>query len=148
MRRMHLQELSRAQFVELFERPRMPTVITGLIEDWPAQERWTEQALLQRFGDHRFKVRILPAWLGYLSGSQGLCLASQTAWQHADSLRPGLPGSTKESAPHAWAVLVGARKGQAISSCQAKTHERLQTLMMPFCLLAESLQLSAAVHFR
>ena len=67
MRRMHLQELSRAQFVELFERPRMPTVITGLIEDWPAQERWTEQALLQRFGDHRFKVRILPAWLGHIS---------------------------------------------------------------------------------
>ncbi|KAK9861811.1 hypothetical protein WJX84_003667 [Apatococcus fuscideae] len=56
VRRFHASELSRAQFVELFERPRMPTVITGLIEDWPAQERWTEQALLQRFGDHRFKV--------------------------------------------------------------------------------------------
>ena len=51
-----LQELSQAEFVERFERPRIPVVITNLQEGWPAQELWTPQRLLERFGDHKFKV--------------------------------------------------------------------------------------------
>ena len=72
--------------MELFERPRVPTVITGLTDGWPAQQQWTEQALLERYGQHRFKVGIphvtpktccirhMPA-IG--SGMRGLCWLNQ-----------------------------------------------------------------------
>ena len=46
-----------AEFVRRFERPRLPVVITGLCEAWPAAERWTSDRLLERFGDHKFKAR-------------------------------------------------------------------------------------------
>ena len=36
--------------------PRQPTVITGLTEGWAASKTWTPAALLQRFGDARFRV--------------------------------------------------------------------------------------------
>lgn len=65
----HMQELSQEQFVELFERPRVPTVLTGLTDGWSARDRWTEQALLERYRHHRFKVSM--AW-----PHQGLLLPS------------------------------------------------------------------------
>ena len=47
-----------ADFVRRFERPRLPVVITGLCEEWPAAERWAVDRLLERFGDHKFKARV------------------------------------------------------------------------------------------
>ncbi len=44
------------QFVERFERPRLPVVITGLCEPWRAAQEWDEAGLLRRFGEHKFKV--------------------------------------------------------------------------------------------
>ena len=58
----HVHALGRAQdltpeaFVEQFERPRLPVVINGLLGAWGAQEAWTPEALLRRFGEHKFKV--------------------------------------------------------------------------------------------
>jgi hypothetical protein len=54
---LHLQDLTPERFVELFEAPRQPVVITGLTDTWPAVQQWTPQALLQQFRDHKFKVR-------------------------------------------------------------------------------------------
>ena len=34
---MHIQ----AEFVERFEKPNLPVVIRGAMEDWPANRRWT-----------------------------------------------------------------------------------------------------------
>jgi hypothetical protein len=51
-----MQDLSPERFVELFEAPRQPVVITGLTDAWPAVQQWTPQALLQQFRDHKFKV--------------------------------------------------------------------------------------------
>lgn len=51
------QDLTPQQFVELYERPRLPVVITGLLDGWPAQGGWTPAALLRRFADHKFKVQ-------------------------------------------------------------------------------------------
>jgi hypothetical protein len=51
------QDLSIEQFVERFERPRLPVVITGLTDDWPAAGHWLPDALIARCGDHKFKVR-------------------------------------------------------------------------------------------
>jgi histone arginine demethylase JMJD6 len=56
----HSQELNPEQFVERYERPRLPVVITGLCDGWRAAKEWTEEGLLHRFGDHKFKV-VLPA---------------------------------------------------------------------------------------
>lgn len=44
------------QFVERFERPRLPAVITGLCEAWRAAADWDEAGLLRRFAEHKFKV--------------------------------------------------------------------------------------------
>ena len=44
------------EFVERFERPRLPVVITGLCDTWRAAKDWNEETLLQRYGDHKFKV--------------------------------------------------------------------------------------------
>ncbi len=86
------QDLTVEQFVERFERPRLPVIITGLPDTWPSAASsslslgdqdgcggacdggrcrdgsgcggrssqsaapWTVENLLQRFGEHRFKV--------------------------------------------------------------------------------------------
>lgn len=34
----------------------MPVVITGLVDAWPAQRRWTLDRLRKDFGNHKFKV--------------------------------------------------------------------------------------------
>ena len=50
------QDLRVEQFVERFERPRLPVVITGLCDSWKGQERWTEESLVRHYGEHKFKV--------------------------------------------------------------------------------------------
>ena len=52
------QDLSAKQFVERFERPRLPVVITGLCDSWRGQENWTAQNLLRHYGEHKFKVQL------------------------------------------------------------------------------------------
>jgi len=38
--RVHASELTLAAFRERFERPRLPCVVEGLADEWPARERW------------------------------------------------------------------------------------------------------------
>ena len=52
-----VQDITLAEFVRRFERPRLPVVLTGLCDPWPAAERWKLDRLLERFGDHKFKAR-------------------------------------------------------------------------------------------
>ncbi|CAD7698143.1 unnamed protein product [Ostreobium quekettii] len=54
--RTRCQDLSVSDFVKLYEQPRLPVVITGLADAWPAKNEWTEHHLEERFGQHRFKV--------------------------------------------------------------------------------------------
>lgn len=42
--------------MQQYETPRVPVVLTGLTEAWPAQQEWTVRRLLERFKEHRFKV--------------------------------------------------------------------------------------------
>lgn len=51
-----VQELSTKDFVERFERSRLPVVITGVCDSWKGREAWTEEGLLQRYSEHKFKV--------------------------------------------------------------------------------------------
>ena len=48
--------LTLEQFVERYERPRRPVMLTGLCAGWRAAEQWTPERLLQRLGDCKFKV--------------------------------------------------------------------------------------------
>lgn len=49
-------QLSWVQFVEQFERPRQPCIITGLCDSWRAAQEWTPERLAARLGDCKFKV--------------------------------------------------------------------------------------------
>ena len=54
-----LQAMPHDAFVKLYERPRIPVVITGLQETWKAQELWNQTDLDKRFANHKFKVYLL-----------------------------------------------------------------------------------------
>lgn len=56
LQRLVVQDLSVEQFVERFERPRLPVVISGLCDSWKGQEKWTEENLVKHYGEHKFKV--------------------------------------------------------------------------------------------
>lgn len=46
------------QFVAQYEAPRVPVVLKGLTDAWPAQQEWTPEKLLEHFREHRFKVGV------------------------------------------------------------------------------------------
>ena len=48
--------LSKEDFIERFEAPNTPVVVTRLQGNWPAQERWALEELLREHGSERFKV--------------------------------------------------------------------------------------------
>lgn len=68
------QDLSREAFVARFEAPRVPVVITGLADEWPAGRRWTLERLCRDFGRHKFKV-------GWLVGTRACMHAHVCAWR-------------------------------------------------------------------
>ena len=51
-----LQAMSYKTFVQLYEKPRIPVVITGLQDSWRAQQLWNTADLERRFGEHKFKA--------------------------------------------------------------------------------------------
>lgn len=54
--RVHVSDLTLEQFVSQYEAPRVPVVLTGLTDAWPAQQEWTPRRLLEQYKEHRFKV--------------------------------------------------------------------------------------------
>ena len=53
---MHVDELSCSEFIERFEEPVRPVVISGLLREWRANEQWLLDGLLRDYGGERFKV--------------------------------------------------------------------------------------------
>ena len=51
-----LQTMPYDVFVQLYERPRIPVVISGLQDCWKARQLWNPANLHERFADHKFKV--------------------------------------------------------------------------------------------
>ena len=41
--RINVNEVSTGEFIERFEKPALPVVLTGVVDTWPATERWTLQ---------------------------------------------------------------------------------------------------------
>eukprot|EP01102_Stenamoeba_stenopodia_P000377 TRINITY_DN1034_c0_g1_i3.p1 TRINITY_DN1034_c0_g1~~TRINITY_DN1034_c0_g1_i3.p1 ORF type:complete len:594 (+),score=141.12 TRINITY_DN1034_c0_g1_i3:129-1910(+) len=44
------------EFKEVYEKGSRPVLITDLMDDWPAMEKWSEECLLERFGSTVFKL--------------------------------------------------------------------------------------------
>lgn len=40
----HIWQMSTEEFVRMYEKPYIPVVIKGVIDSWPAQNKWTLQA--------------------------------------------------------------------------------------------------------
>ena len=59
LERVHWKDLTVKEFEERYERPKQPVVVTGLCDGWHAGEAWTEQRMMQRYGEHKFKVQTL-----------------------------------------------------------------------------------------
>ena len=59
LERIDCSELTFEDFVNHFEKPKKPVVITGLCKSWPAVNGWSEEALMRRHAEHRFKVAIV-----------------------------------------------------------------------------------------
>lgn len=57
--RVHCSEISATDFRRRYEAPKIPVIVTGLCESWPAREMWTEENMLQSYSEHRFKVHQL-----------------------------------------------------------------------------------------
>ena len=77
LERVHWKDLTVKEFEERYERPKKPVVITGLCDGWGAGEAWTEQRLLQHYGEHKFKVQMLSHELFNLKVSGGIVLVTQ-----------------------------------------------------------------------
>lgn len=41
--RIDARDVSKEEFIEKYEEPGLPVVITGVVDTWPAKERWTLQ---------------------------------------------------------------------------------------------------------
>lgn len=101
-------DLTLQQFVERFEQPRQPVVITGLCDGWAAVEGWTPERLLKRFGDHKFKVRAGCSLLGtpslWASWQQGVnCFMGKREWG---------PTYSAGQSPPVWGSTVACAGGQ------------------------------------
>jgi hypothetical protein len=65
--RLVVQDLTPQAFACKFEQPRLPVVITGITDAWPAQHEWMPEQLLQQCGKHKFKVWLGVAFRTYLT---------------------------------------------------------------------------------
>ncbi|KAJ3212564.1 hypothetical protein HDU82_000503 [Entophlyctis luteolus] len=54
--RIDIHRISQQEFIERFERPALPVVLTGVTDNWKARENWTPQKLLERFHNEKFKI--------------------------------------------------------------------------------------------
>lgn len=54
--RIDYRNVSKKEFVEKFEAPNIPVVITHVTDEWKANKHWTEEYFLKNYRSHSFKV--------------------------------------------------------------------------------------------
>lgn len=54
--RIDYQKVSREEFIEAFERPNKPAIITNFAEHWSSSHRWSWKYLYKKYKDTRFKL--------------------------------------------------------------------------------------------
>ena len=56
MPRIDSRIVSIEEFIEIYEQPALPVVITGLIDSWPAVKNWHPAELVKKYHSEKFKV--------------------------------------------------------------------------------------------
>eukprot|EP01121_Diplochlamys_sp_Union-15-3_P009198 TRINITY_DN2492_c0_g1_i3.p1 TRINITY_DN2492_c0_g1~~TRINITY_DN2492_c0_g1_i3.p1 ORF type:complete len:371 (-),score=65.31 TRINITY_DN2492_c0_g1_i3:74-1132(-) len=54
--RRSIKELTVQKFIDEYERPGKPVIITDAMNDWPAMKKWTYEQLLLDYGDVKFRT--------------------------------------------------------------------------------------------
>ena len=56
--RIDARSITLEEFIERFEKPRLPVVLTHLCDDWAAvkDRKWTADELMKRYANHKFKI--------------------------------------------------------------------------------------------
>lgn len=54
--RVHIRDITMHEFVERFEKPRLPVILLGLCDDWPAYRKWSLDWFRDRYGESKFKL--------------------------------------------------------------------------------------------
>ncbi|KAI8068066.1 hypothetical protein BC940DRAFT_300249 [Gongronella butleri] len=54
--RIDCRQVSKQDFIDQYEAPNIPVVITHVMDDWPANRLWNEKDFLARYSKDRFKV--------------------------------------------------------------------------------------------
>lgn len=81
--RINYHDVTKQQFIERFEKPNLPVIIAGGLEQWQAVTEWTYEKLGERFGESKFKcgedddgypVKLrLKYYLEYVKSQKVLC---------------------------------------------------------------------------
>lgn len=56
IQRIHHDQISTKEFMNMFEHQSRPVIITGVADKWPGLHEWKMKRLLERFGDSKFKI--------------------------------------------------------------------------------------------
>ncbi|XP_028517236.1 bifunctional arginine demethylase and lysyl-hydroxylase JMJD6 [Exaiptasia diaphana] len=56
IQRVDTRTISHSEFVEKFEKPRIPVVLTHSIDHWRGYRKWTIEKLARKYGNQKFKV--------------------------------------------------------------------------------------------
>jgi hypothetical protein len=65
--------LSRHDFIEQYERPGVPVILTDIVPTWPATTEWTREALCDRYGDVMVRAEAMDTTLAnYFSYADGV----------------------------------------------------------------------------
>lgn len=56
IQRIHYDQVSKNEFVDLFEKQSRPVIIQGVADSWAGLKEWRMNRLLERFGSSRFKI--------------------------------------------------------------------------------------------
>jgi len=54
--RRSVDDLTVEEFIEKYEKPGLPVIISGIARDWPATQNWTKEKLLERHGETKFRT--------------------------------------------------------------------------------------------
>ncbi|KAF9968611.1 hypothetical protein BGZ73_009195, partial [Actinomortierella ambigua] len=56
LKRISYHEVSREEFIDKYEEPSLPVVITGIVDDWAAKHNWNIETFMRKYYNQPFKV--------------------------------------------------------------------------------------------
>ncbi|KAF9158844.1 hypothetical protein DFQ26_007176 [Actinomortierella ambigua] len=56
LKRISYHDVSREEFIDKYEEPSLPVVITGIVDDWTAKHNWNTETFMKKYHNQPFKV--------------------------------------------------------------------------------------------